>query len=105
MREKFLFRPSPELTHVLIGLDGFVPKLETVFGAFRADAPDVEVSDYVVEVIELQRPARRVGQADGLQGGHEVFSVAGLPTCRFKCRIYDLAVDVEKAGILAGNCV
>src|SRR4029077_12122384 len=78
MREKLLFGPSPELTHVLIGFDGFIPKLEAVFGAFRADAPDVEVSCHVVEVIKLQRPAWRIGQADGLQRGHELVLVASV---------------------------
>jgi hypothetical protein len=29
MREEPLFGPSPELTDVLIGLDGLVPKLES----------------------------------------------------------------------------
>src|ERR1700689_3963278 len=64
VREELLFRPDPELADVLVSLDGFVPELEAIFGAFRPAAPNVEGPDYVAEVIELERTARRVGQAD-----------------------------------------
>src|ERR1044071_164155 len=42
MREVLLFRPCPELTDVLIGLDGFVPELQPIFGAIGPKTPDVE---------------------------------------------------------------
>src|SRR5580704_11305747 len=77
MSQELLFRPGPELTHVFIGLDGLVPDLEAVFGALRADTPDVERADHVVEVVELERTARRVGQADRFERAHELFFVAG----------------------------
>src|SRR6516164_10750001 len=66
MREILLFGPGPELTDVLIGFDGLVPELEPVFGTLGVDPPDVEISDHVVQMIELQRPAWRIGQADRL---------------------------------------
>src|SRR5580692_13046580 len=72
MREVFLLRPIPELADVLVGLDGLVPDLEPVFGALGADLADVEVADDVAEMVELERPARRVGQADRFQRGHEL---------------------------------
>src|ERR1700730_16636190 len=103
MCEKLLLGPGPELTHVLIGLDGFVPKLEAVFGAFRANAPDVEVSDHVVEVIELERSARRIGQADSLQGCHELVFIAGIGARSLQAGIDDLAINVEQPGVLTGN--
>src|SRR5580693_7514851 len=40
MGEKLLFRPGPELTHVLVGLDGLVPELESLFDTFRPEPPD-----------------------------------------------------------------
>src|SRR5690348_921123 len=38
MREIFLLGPTPELTDVLIRLDGLVPELQAIFCAFLADA-------------------------------------------------------------------
>src|SRR3984885_12516360 len=67
MREIFLLRPGPELAHIVIGFDDLVPELQSVFGALRPDTADIEGADHVVEVIELQRSARRVGQADCLE--------------------------------------
>src|ERR1700751_1288431 len=103
MREIFLFRPVPELAHILIGLDGFVPQLEAVFRAFGADPADVEGSDYVVEMIEFQRAARRIGQADTLERRYELILVASVTAGRFQGRIDDLTVDIEQARILARN--
>src|SRR5438477_6246226 len=101
MREKLLFGPGAELTHVLVGLDGLVPELEAVFGAFRADAPNVKGPDYVTEVIEFQWTTRRIGQADGLQRCHEFILVAGIAARRFEGRIDNLAINVKQSRILA----
>src|ERR1700690_1538650 len=78
MRQILLLRPIPELADVLVGLDRLVPDLEPVFGALGADLADVEVADDVAEVVELERPARRVGEADRSQRRHELFLVGGV---------------------------
>src|ERR1700688_4184796 len=57
MGEEFRFRPGPELTDILVGLDDLIPQLEAVFGAVRAAAPDIEIADHVAEVVELDRAA------------------------------------------------
>src|SRR6202166_353303 len=75
VREVFLLRPIPELADVLVGLDGLVPEFQAVFGAFGADAADVEVADYIAEVIELERPARCVCEAHRFERCHELFFV------------------------------
>ena len=49
MGEELLLRPGPELTDVLVGLDGLVPELEAVFGALGPEPPDVESADDVAE--------------------------------------------------------
>src|SRR5579875_1665970 len=67
MREELLFRPRPELAHVLVGLDRLVPELETVFGALLLQAADVKRADHVVQMVELDGPSRRVGQAHRLE--------------------------------------
>src|SRR5215469_17069983 len=105
MREVLLFRPGPELTDVLISLDGLVPKFQPIFSAFGAKAANIESPDYVAEVIEFQRAARRVGQTERPQRAHELFLVAGVAARRFQGRIDHLAVDVEQARILARNRV
>src|SRR5215831_436704 len=105
MREIILLWPRPELTHILIGLDGLVPELEPVLGSFPADAANVDIADDIVEVIELDRPARRVGQIHALESRQKLFLVAGVTAGRLKARIDDLAVDIEAGRIEAGNGV
>ena len=103
MREIFLFRPGPELTDVVIGLDRLVPKLQSVFGAFGTKAPNVESPDHVAEMIEFQRAAGRVGQTDGPERCHELILIASVAACRFQGSIDDLTVDIEQASVLAGD--
>src|ERR1700745_1371810 len=103
MREIFLFRPCPELTDILIGFDGFVPELEPIFGAFGANAPNIESPDHVAEVVEFQWAARRIGQTDRPQRAYELLLVARVAACRFQGGIDHLAVDVEQACVLARN--
>src|ERR1700722_19854652 len=69
--EELGFRPGPELTDVFVGLYRLVPEREPVFGALLAQAPHVNVSHRVVEMVEFERPARRVGEAAPLQRRHE----------------------------------
>src|SRR3984885_15488060 len=101
MSEEFGFRPGAELADILISLYGLVPQLEAVLRAFGADTTDVECADHVVEVIELERPARCIGQVDRLERAHELVAVAGVAAERFQGSIDDLAIDVEQRGILA----
>src|SRR5215472_6768998 len=105
MREELLFRPSPELADVLVGLDGLVPELEPVFGAFRYHASEVDIADYVVEVIELERPAWRVGEADRLQRGHQLFLVACVAADHLEAGVQHLAVSVKQRRVLTGDGV
>src|ERR1700722_6848275 len=76
--EELAFRPGPELTDVLVGLYRLVPEREPVFGALLAEAPHVNVSHGVVEMVEFERPARRVGKTDRLQRRHELVLVAEI---------------------------
>src|ERR1700741_2692263 len=103
MCEEFLFRPSPELADVLVGLDGLVPELEAVLGPLRSTAPDVERSDDVAEMIEFYRAARRVRQIDRFEGGHELFLIGGIPTRRLEPGVHHLAIHIDPGGIKAGN--
>src|ERR1700751_3409856 len=105
MREILLFRPGPELTDVLIGFDGFVPELQPIFGAFGADAPNIESPNHVAEMVEFQRAARGIGQIDRPQRADEFVLVARVAAGCFQCGIDHLAVDVEQARVLARNHV
>src|SRR5579872_526622 len=87
VREEVLLGQSPELTDVLISVNRLVPKLEAVFGALFADTPDVEIANHVVEVIELDRSARRIGKAHRLERRHEFLLVAGVATRSFQSGI------------------
>src|SRR5689334_16816720 len=98
MREILLFRPSPELTDVLIGLDGLVPELQPIFGAVGPKTPDVESPDDIAEVIKFERPARSIGQIDGFQRGHELVPIASVAARCFQRGIDDLTVDIEQTG-------
>src|SRR5580704_12851198 len=76
--EKLAFRPGPELTDVFVGLYRLVPERESVFGALLAQAPHVNVSYRVVEMVEFERPARRVGETDRFQRRHQLVLVAEI---------------------------
>ena len=89
------------MADILISLDGLVPELQPIFGAFGTDTPNVEVPNDVVQVIELQRPARRIGQTDRLQRAHEFLLVADVAAQRFQGCVDHLAVYVEQARVLA----
>src|SRR5689334_22342631 len=103
MREVLLLGPGPELADVLVGLDSLVPKLEAVFGPLGADAPDVEGSYHIAEVIELDRSTRRVGEIDRLEGLHELLFVVSLATRRLERGVDHLAIRINAGGVEAGN--
>src|SRR6266571_1646154 len=74
LREKPLLVVGPELAHVRIGLDRRVDELVALPLAF----PDIEVPDDVAEVVEVERPARRIGELHGAQRFDERLLVVGL---------------------------
>src|SRR4051812_27880449 len=78
LRQELSLVVGPELTDVVVGLDRLVPELEVVLGAFLAELSDIEVTDHVAQVVELDRAARRVGQVDAPHGGDELGLVAGI---------------------------
>src|SRR5579885_3588274 len=103
MSEKFLLRPDPELADILVGLDDLVPELESVFGALGAAAANAERADHIAKMVELDRPARRVGKADRAQNAHEFFLVAGVAVGRFQRSVNHLTIDIKAGGIEAWN--
>ena len=60
LRQEPLLVVGPELADVRVGLDRRVDELAVLALA----AADVEVADDVAEMVEVERPARRVGEAD-----------------------------------------
>src|SRR5579864_4139509 len=105
VREELLFGPGPELADIFICLDGLVPKLEPVFGPLVHHAADVDVANHVVEVIELERTSRRVGEADRLERRHQLLLVVRIAAGRFQACVQHLAIAIEQGRILAGNGV
>src|ERR1700722_15599379 len=103
MGEKLLFRPGPELTHVLVGLDGLVPELESVFDTFRPEPPDEEAPHDVAEVIELDRSARRILEVDCAHCSRALVFIAGVTADRLEASVHHLATDIHYRGILARN--
>src|SRR6187551_3496063 len=62
-----LFVVSPELTHVVIGLDRLVDQL-----AVRLfEMANEDFADHVPQMVELDGTARRIGERDRLHRGHE----------------------------------
>src|SRR5215471_18508018 len=95
LRQEPLLVVGPELADVLVGLDRRVDELAVLALA----APDVEVADDVAEMVEVEGPARRVGEADAAHRGDEGFLVVGLAAGLLQRRFRDHAVDVEAGGI------
>src|SRR5271169_1496334 len=60
MRQEVLLRPGPELADVLVSLDRLVPEIEAVGVLRLLDAAHVERADDITEMVEADRPARRV---------------------------------------------
>jgi hypothetical protein len=54
-------------------------------------------------VIEFQRPAWRIGEADSAKGGDQLFPIADVATRRPQRGIGDLTTDIESGGIETGN--
>src|SRR5262245_24650669 len=95
LRQEPLLVIGPELAHVRIGLDRRVDELV----ALALGAAYVEAADDVAEVIEMERPARRVGERYGAQRLDERILVVGLPARLFERGLGDHAVDVDTGGV------
>src|SRR5215468_10039459 len=91
LRQEPLLVVGPELADVLVGLDRRVDELAVLALA----APDVGVADDVAEMVEVERPARRVGEADAAHRCDERFLVVGLAAGLLQRRFRHHAVDVE----------
>src|SRR5262249_12339333 len=105
VREKLLFGPGPELADVLVGLDRLVPELEAVFGPLGADTTDVDGTDDVAEMIELDRSARGIAKIDRSPRVHELLLIVALAVDRLERGIDHLAIHVNPGSIETGNGV
>src|SRR5262245_60815354 len=74
LRQEPLLLVGPELADVLVGLDRRVDELAVLALA----APDVEVAHDVAEMVEVERPARRVGEDGAAHRGDEGSPGGGL---------------------------
>src|SRR5712691_2712882 len=95
LREEPLFVIRPELAHLRKGLDRRVDELV----ALPLAPPDVEAPDDVAEVVERERPARRVGERYGAQRPVERLPVVGLAAGVLERRLRDHPGDVETGGV------
>ena len=75
----------------------------TSLSPFALAAPDVEAPDDVAEVVEAERPARRVDERDRAQRLDERLAVVGLAARLLQRGLGHQPVDVEPGGIEAGN--
>src|SRR3954454_1787752 len=71
LREELLLIIGPKLAYVLIGFDRLIDEFAARFLA----AADIEITDDVAEMIELDRSARRVGERDRFERRHQSFLV------------------------------
>src|SRR5215510_7932579 len=99
LREEPLLVISPELADLRIGLDRGIDELVALLLALA----DEEAPDHVAEVVERERPARRVGERDATERPDERVAVVGLAARLLEGRLGDQAVDVQAGGIDPGN--
>src|SRR5712692_11273116 len=95
LREKPLLVIRPELAHLRIGLDRRIDELV----ALPLAPPDVQAHDDVTEVVERERPARRVREGHRAQRFVERFPVVRLPARLLERRFRDHPGDVETGGV------
>src|SRR5262249_46286255 len=93
-QEPFLLE-GPELADVLVGLDRRVDEL----AIFALAAADEGVADHVAEMVEVERPARRVGEVDAAHRGDESLLVVGLAAGLLERRFRHHAAHVEAGGV------
>src|SRR6185312_5366539 len=98
LRQELLLVVSPELAHVMVGLDGLVD----VLSVGLLDTADVEVADDIAEVVELDRAARRVLEIDRTHRLDHRILVVGLAAGLLQRGVDDHAVDVEAGAVEAG---
>ena len=88
----------PELADVRIALDRRIDEL----AGFLLDLANVDREGEIAVVVELDRPARRVGERDALDRGGQLVGV-GVAAGGRERRLQDLAVDVKRRSIEAGS--
>jgi hypothetical protein len=76
--EKPLLVERPELADIAVCLDGVLCQLAVLLHQLT----DIGVADNVAEMVEVERPTRRVGQRYGTQRGDQSFLVVGLAAGR-----------------------
>src|SRR6516162_10953411 len=94
LRQKPLFVISPELADIVVSLDRRIDELAVLALA----AADVKATDDVAEMVEMERPARRVGQRHGAQRLDECVLVVGLAAGLFETGLRGHAVYVKPGG-------
>src|SRR5215470_4134124 len=95
--QKFLFVIGPELTDVRVALDRCVDQLSVLALAFA----DEDVAHDVAEVVELDRPARRIGKCHLVQCLGQCVAVVGFGPKLLDRRLYALAGDVHAGCVTA----
>src|SRR5262245_41083775 len=99
LREEPLLVIGRELADLRIGLDRGIDELVALLLALA----DEEAPDRVAEVVERDRPARRVGERDATERPDERVAVVGLAARLLEGCLGDQAVDVQAGGIDPGN--
>src|SRR5712691_9945755 len=99
VRKKRLLVVGPELTDAGIGFDHRVDEL----AALALAAADEDVADDVAVLVELDRPARRIGQRHFVQGGGERLPVVGLVAERLDRGLDALTGYLHARRITAGE--
>src|SRR6185312_4942451 len=95
--QELLLVISPELTHVVIGLDSFVDEL-----AVRLfEMADEDVANHIPQMIELDRAARRISQRDRFHGGHKGGLVIRLPAGLLQACLDHHAIHIESGTVEA----
>src|SRR6185437_6847452 len=97
-QEPFLVE-GPELADVLVGLDRRVDELAVLALA----AADEGVADHVAEMVEVERPARAVGEADAAHRGDERLLVVGLAAGLLEGGLRHHAAQIEAGSVDAGD--
>src|SRR5437588_11094748 len=97
LRQKPFLVIGPELADIGIGLDRRVDQLAVLLLA----AADIDVADDITEMVEMEGPARAVGQRDGTKRRDQLGLVVGLAAGFFERRLGDHALYNRAGGVKA----
>src|SRR5262245_18919179 len=95
--EELLLVVSPELAHVVIGLDRLVDE----FSVRLFEVADEEIPDNIAETVKFDRPARRIGERDRLHCGHKSCLVVRFAAGLLQARLDHHAVHVKSGAVEA----